>query len=102
MLIALRHAEEVLAPSDLPAPAKVSPSQKEFKMAEQLVSALEGEFKPENFRDDYRDRVLNFINSKARGKKPRLAVARQKKGTTSLADDLTRSLVMLKKEKRVA
>ena len=102
MLITLRHAEEVLTPSDLPAPAKVSLSQKELKMAEQLVSALEGEFKPEDFRDEYRDRVLNFINSKARGKKPRLAAARHKKGTTSLADDLKRSLAVLKKEKKVA
>jgi DNA end-binding protein Ku len=103
-LITLRHAEEVLSEQDLPAPHARGLSSKELKMAQELVGALEGELKIDEFRDEYRDRVLEFINAKAKGRKPRLSVARAKRATTSLEGDLSKSLAALKrsKEKEVA
>ena len=41
-------------------------------MAEQLVNALSGDFNAEEFRDDYRDRVMELIEAKARGAKPKV------------------------------
>ena len=75
-------------------------------MAQELVGALEGDLKFEDFRDEYRERVLEFINAKAKGRKLRLVASRAKRGTTSLESDLTKSLAALKrgsrKERKVA
>ena len=76
-LITLRHADEVLSARDLPAPHARGLTSKELKMADQLVGALEGEFDPEEFRDEYRDRVLDFIAAKAKGKKIKLPTPRE-------------------------
>jgi len=104
VLLTLRRAEEVLSEQDLPAPHVRGLSTKELKMARQLVAALEGELNFEDFRDEYRDRVLEFINAKAKGRKPKLSVARAKRVTTSLEGDLSKSLAALKhgQERKVA
>src|SRR5262245_32383519 len=60
-LITLRHAEEVLSPEEITVPKGKAISQGELKMAEQLVDVLRGEFQPEEFKDDYRDRLMKFI-----------------------------------------
>jgi DNA end-binding protein Ku len=106
-LITLKHADEVLSDRELPAPHARGLSPKELKMAEELVGVLEGEFNMDVFRDEYRDRVLEFVEAKAKGKRPTLHAVRQKKASTSLADDLWKSLAALKrgardKEKKVA
>jgi DNA end-binding protein Ku len=106
-LITLKHADEILSERDLPAPRGRGLSAKELKMAEELVKALEGDFNLEDFRDEYRDRVMSFVEAKAKGKKPTLHAVRAKRATTSLADDLAKSLTALKrgtrgKERKVA
>jgi DNA end-binding protein Ku len=106
-LIALKHADEILPEQALPAPKAREITDKEMKMAGELVHALEGEFNLEDYRDEYRDRVLKFVEAKARGKKPRLHAVREKRTTGSLAKDLARSLNSLKrgshdKERNVA
>ena len=103
-LITLHHAEEVLSARDLPAPHARGLTSKELKMAEQLVAALEGEFNPEDFRDEYRDRILHFIKAKAKGKKIKLPAAQEKRPAASLAGELAKSLESLKrhKERKVA
>ena len=55
LLITLRHSEEVLSARDLGAPPGKPPDTREIKMAEQLVSALEDEFRPEDYADEYAD-----------------------------------------------
>jgi DNA end-binding protein Ku len=104
LLIKLRYADEVLSARDLPAPGGRAPDDREIAMAEQLISALEGEFRPEEYRDEYRDRVLQYIESKAKGKKPKLAAMPAPKKTASLVDVLAASLDTAKrgKGKRVA
>src|SRR5213593_1736095 len=103
-LITLRHADEILSARDLPAPQARGLPGKELNMAEQLVGALEGQFNPQDFRDNYRDRILEFINGKARGKKMTLPAVRAKQSKLTLADELARSLKSLKrhKERKVA
>jgi DNA end-binding protein Ku len=102
MLVTLRNAEEVISARDLPKPAGREPTQNEIKMAKQLVAALEGEFNPADYKDEYRDRVMEFIERKAKGHAPRLHAVKSKRKTTSLDDMLARSLKAVKKAKRAA
>ena len=102
VLFTLRNAEEVLLAEDLPKPAGRAPDKKELDMAKQLVGLLEGEFKPTDYKDEYRDRVMEFIKKKAKGKAPRLKAVKTKRKTAALDTVLAKSIQSLKKEKRAA
>jgi DNA end-binding protein Ku len=99
MLVTLRNAEEVISARDLPKPAGREPSQNEVKMARQLVGALAGEFNPAEYKDEYRERVMQFIERKARGHAPRLRAVKSKRKTSDLDDMLARSLKAVKKKR---
>lgn len=99
ILFTLRHAEEVLSAKDLPRPAGRAPEKKELAMAKQLVELLKGEFDPKDFKDEYRERVMEFVEKKAKGHKPRLHLVKSKKKTTSLDKVLSKSIEALKKRK---
>ena len=73
--------------------------KKEISMAAQLVELLEGEFDPTEFKDEYRERVLEFIEKKSKGRKPRLHVVQSKRGSSSLDTVLSKSIAALKKQK---
>jgi DNA end-binding protein Ku len=102
VLVTLRNANEVISAKDLPKPAGREPSKKEVEMAKHLVSLLEGEFNPADFKDEYRERVLEFIARKAKGRAPRLTAVKSKRKTTSLDSVLAKSIAALKKDKRAA
>lgn len=102
VLCTLRNAAEVISARELPKPAGRAPSAKELNMAKQLVGMLEGEFNPSEFEDEYRKRVLEFIERKAKGHAPKLKAVKTKRKTTSLDSVLAKSLASLKKEKRAA
>jgi DNA end-binding protein Ku len=44
------------------------PSKQELDMAGKLVESLQAKFKPEDFEDTYRERLLEYIEAKAKGK----------------------------------
>jgi DNA end-binding protein Ku len=72
-------------------------------MARQLVSALEGEFEPESFTDEYRDKVMALIEAKASGEKIPVSQAKRKRGTErELTNVLKASIQSVRKEKAVA
>lgn len=102
LLVTLRNAEEVISARDLPKPAGRAPSAKELTMAKQLIGMLADEFNPSDYKDEYRERVMEFIARKAKGKAPRLHAVKAKRKTTSLDSVLEKSLQTLKKEKRAA
>ena len=102
VLCTLRNAAEVISARELPKPAGRAPSAKELNMAKQLVGMLEGEFNAEEFEDEYRKRVMEFIELKAKGNAPKLKAVKTKRKTTSLDSVLAKSLAALKKEKRAA
>ncbi|MCY0991797.1 Ku protein [Nannocystis sp. ILAH1] len=66
----LRYSHELhsLADYDLPT-GKDAPkiSAPELKMAERLIDEMTAEFKPEEFKDTYRDELLAFIKRKWKG-----------------------------------
>ncbi|MCC6585672.1 MAG: Ku protein [Bryobacterales bacterium] len=96
MLFTLHYAEEVLAAQELPKPEGKALDAKELAMARQLISVLEGAFAPEEYHDEYRERVLKFVEEKAQGKKPKLAVIPKKEVTDQLTSALEASLKALK------
>jgi DNA end-binding protein Ku len=102
VLVTLRNASEVISANELPKPAGRAPSAKELNMAKQLVGMLEGEFNASEFEDEYRKRVMEFLERKAKGHKPKLHAVKTKRKTTSLDSVLAKSLASLKKEKRAA
>jgi DNA end-binding protein Ku len=62
--------DEVLAPErldELDAVSEAEASDRELKMAEQLIESLASEFDPTKFKDEYRERVINLIERKAAG-----------------------------------
>ncbi|MFN2516136.1 MAG: Ku protein [Pyrinomonadaceae bacterium] len=102
LLVTLRNAEEVISARDLPKPAGRAPTQKELDMAKQLVGLLEGEFNADDYKDEYRERVMEFIEQKAKGKAPRLRAVKSKRKAASLDSVLEKSLQSLRKVKRAA
>jgi DNA end-binding protein Ku len=102
VLVTLRNAEEVISAKDLPKPAGRAPTQKELNMAKQLVGMLEDEFNAADYKDEYRERVMEFIEKKAKGKAPRLRAVKTKRKPSSLDSVLQKSLQALRKEKRAA
>jgi len=101
-LSTLRSEGEVIAANELPKLAGRAPTKKEVDLAKHLVSMLEGEFDPSEYKDEYRERVLEFIAKKAKGHAPRLSAVKTKRATTSLDSVLTKSIAALKKGKRAA
>jgi DNA end-binding protein Ku len=62
--------DEVLAPDrldELDAVSEAEASDRELKMAEQLIASLSAEFDPTRFKDEYRERVIDLIERKAAG-----------------------------------
>lgn len=99
MLMTLRHAGEVVPASALEAPGGRTLDKREIRMAKQLVAALEGDFDPAAYRDEYRDRVLELVEAKAEGKVLKFPKAPKKKqDDDSLAAMLEQSLAAAKKE----
>ena len=81
-LVAIRPAGDVLmmetmlfhdevVPSDdiedLPDAQEIKASDRELKMAQQLIDSLSSEFEPERYHDEYREKVLELIERKASG-----------------------------------
>jgi DNA end-binding protein Ku len=62
--------DEVVSPDvldELPAAEERNVSDRELKMARQLVDSLTSEFDPSRYRDEYREKVLDLIERKAAG-----------------------------------
>jgi DNA end-binding protein Ku len=62
--------DEVVSPDtieELPEEADGKTSDRELKMAQQLIDSLTSEFEPERYHDEYREKVLDLIERKAQG-----------------------------------
>ena len=101
-LFTLRDAKEVILASELTKPSGAAPTQKELTMAKQLVEMLQGEFNPKDYKDEYRARVTEFLEKKAKGRAPRLQPVKAKPKTAALDSVLEKSIAALRKEKRAA
>ncbi len=69
-LTTMLWGDEVLSPDrldELESVGEAEATDRELKMAEQLIASLSAEFEPDRFRDEYRERVLEMIERKAAG-----------------------------------
>jgi DNA end-binding protein Ku len=64
----LRWADEVRDTAGLPLPdaSETKVSEKELKMAEQLVTELEDEWKPDAFHDEFREKLEQVVQEKVK------------------------------------
>lgn len=63
------YPDEVRPVSQVPGvPENVRIEERELAMAEQLIESLTAEFKPEKYKDEYREELMNLIRKKAEGK----------------------------------
>lgn len=99
VLFTLRHPEEVLSAKDLPKPVGRAADKRELAMAKQLVEMLKGEFDPKDYQDEYRERVREFVEKKAKGKAPRLHLVKNKRKPASLEKILSKSIEAMKKKR---
>ena len=76
MMETMIFADEVIPTDqldDLPAEEELKASERELKMAQQLIDSLSSDFEPDKYRDEYREKVLELIERKAAGEE--IAVA---------------------------
>jgi DNA end-binding protein Ku len=98
----LRRAEQVIAvPAVRPDKAR-TPSEAEMKLADQLVDSITGAFEPAEWHNEYRQRLHELIDAKAKGTRLRLVAAKPKEATQDLAESLRASLAAARGGKKVA
>jgi len=68
MISSFRHADELVRIDRIRIDPHRAPDERELALADQLIATLADEFDPEEYRDDYRDRVLDLVRKKAAGK----------------------------------
>lgn len=88
MLMSLRSAQEVISVSALEPPGGPALDQRELAMARRLIGMLEAKFEPQEYSDEYRNKVLELVQAKAKGKKPKLVAERPRE----TAEDVGRAL----------
>lgn len=99
MLVVLRYAEEVVPMDTLEAPRGPKLDAKELSMARQLMTMLEAPFELQAYRDEYRARVLELLETKECGESVKSKPVRK----MPPARDLTRALeASLKRERENA
>ncbi|HYE06138.1 MAG TPA: Ku protein [Planctomycetota bacterium] len=66
----MRYADEIVSPKEIGIDdsAREKPQDRELKIANQLIESMTTTFDPTHYRDDYRERVMAFIEKKAKGK----------------------------------
>jgi DNA end-binding protein Ku len=102
VMTTLRRADEVLAvPAIRPDKAR-TPSEAEVKLAEQLVDSITGPFAPQEWENEYRERLHKLIEAKAKGTRLRLVSPKPKDATGDLAESLRASLAATATGKKVA
>jgi DNA end-binding protein Ku len=85
ILSTLYWPDEIRAVDELDLPEEdfdFKPAEKQ--MAQQLVEAMKGEFKPENYKDEYREALVAVIEAKAAGK--RVSAPKPQEAPTKIAD----------------
>jgi DNA end-binding protein Ku len=97
MLMSLHHAEEVVPVEALNPPEGPALDPRELGMAHQLIEMLESEFQPQDYHDEFRERVLKMLADKAQGKKIRKFAAKTRQPSMDLGEALQASLQKMRK-----
>lgn len=92
VLATLRFAHEIRRPENLDLPAATRNGGRELALARQLIDSLASEWDPEQYKDTYRDEVLEVIERKAKGQPIKAAAERKPAKVVDLMEALQQSL----------
>ncbi|MDN4523706.1 Ku protein [Fictibacillus fluitans] len=71
---------------------EVKVNEKELEMAKQLIEQLTTEFEPEKYKDEYREALLEIIDSKISGKEVKISEERPRTNVVDLMEALQASI----------
>lgn len=102
-LTTCRYADEVIPEEDLAIP-DAALGEKEKKAAQQLIGAMADEFTPEQYTDEYQDKLKELIQQKAEGRAVTLAKPKKIRKTKeeNLLSSLESSLAAISEGKKPA
>lgn len=105
VLDTLYFADEVVPASDVEGLPEGLPKvdKRELTMARQLIETLAADFEPAKYKDEYRDRVMDLIKTRAEGKVVTVRPPAAKPGkVVDLAEALEETLKMVREKKAKA
>lgn len=100
-LTTMRRSDQILNFVGVEPAAGAKPLANELKLAEQLVASISADFDPKLWQNEYRQRLLQVIDAKAKGKKLPPVRVKKKSAPPSLAASLKASIAAVR-EKKVA
>ena len=87
----LYFADEIVTPKDAK-PTGAGSRRSELEMAIELIDRFRGEWKPEKYKDTYRDTLMKIIKRKRKGKKVHAETTPEPEETADLMEALRASL----------
>ena len=94
----MHFADEIRSPEGL-APSDAEVNEQELEMAAQLIEQFKGEFRPEEYRDTYRDALCEIIEAKRKGKEIRVAAEPEPEAPTDLMSALRASVEAARRDR---
>lgn len=99
MMTTLRRADQVLSFSGIEPGKAATPEANELQLAQQLVATIEGDFEPQRWRDEHRDRLYALIEAKSRGEQIAPPARKRKPKPASLVEGLRASLTAAREQR---
>lgn len=96
MLMSLRYEDRVVSAEELEAPGGKALDRRELNMAQELIGMLDAPFEPDEYQNEYRERVLEMIEKKRKGGKVKKPPARREEPSDDLSKALEASLKRMK------
>lgn len=92
VLVSLRHANQVVLGRELKPPTGKPLAKREMDMGRQLIAMLESDFEPEEYSNQYRERVLKMLEKKRKGGRISKTAVKRKAPSPDLEVALASSL----------
>ncbi|MTI68836.1 MAG: Ku protein [Firmicutes bacterium] len=101
VLETIHYPDEVRSVEQVPnIPEKIDTNKNELKMATELINNLTASFKPDKYKDDYREALKELINKKIEGKEIKVAPKGKEKNVIDLMEALKASIDETKPKKK--
>jgi DNA end-binding protein Ku len=94
----MHFADEIRSTEGL-APKEAEVDKHELEMAARLIEQYKGEFRPEDYRDTYRDALCEIIEAKRKGKEIRVEAEPEPEAPTDLMAALRASVEAARRER---
>jgi DNA end-binding protein Ku len=92
-MVTMYYAEEIRPKEQVPnLPEQAKINDRELDMAKMLIDQLTTKFEPDKYKDEYRQRMLDAIENKVKGKEIKFAPEEKKTNVIDLMDALKASL----------